>query len=88
MPKEEKYALYKIGRPEDTFPALTQHAYKMTNRLNGHAVWVPKSIVILDPPDDVGVRNFHVPLWFFKKNRVAPEAIREGDYRGIVGIVI
>lgn len=88
MPKEEKYALYKIGRPEDTFPKLTQHAYCMTNRLNGHHVWVPKSIVILDPPDDVGVRNFHIPLWFFKKNRVAPEAICEGDYRGIVGLII
>ena len=81
MPKEVKYALYKIDRPEDTFPALTMHAYRMTNRLNGHPVWVPKSIVILDPPDDI-------PLWFFKKNRVEPEAICEGEYRGIVGVII
>ena len=56
MPKEEKYALYKVGRPEDTFPKLTRHAYCMTNRLNGHPVWVPKSIVMLDPPDELGVR--------------------------------
>ena len=33
MPKEEKYALYKIGRPEDTFPKLTRHAYCMTPRV-------------------------------------------------------
>lgn len=88
MPKEVKYALYKIDRLEDTFPALTMHAYRMTNRLNGHPVWVPKSIVILDPPDDLGKRNFHIPLWFFKNKRVAPEAICEGEYRGIVGLII
>lgn len=89
MPKEEKYALYKIGEPEDTFPAMTKRAYRMTDRRTGKAVWVPKSIVILDAPDDMGQRNFHIPLWFFTKQKhIAPEAIREGDYRGIVGLVI
>ena len=88
MPKEEKYALFLIGRPEDTFPEITKRAYRMTSKVTGAKLWVPKCIVILDPPDDMGRQRFHVPLWYFKKNKVAPEAILEGDYRGIVALVI
>lgn len=88
MSKEVKYALYKISEPEDTFKVMTKHAYGMTDRRTGKTVWVPKSIVILDQPDELGQRKCHIPLWYFQKNKIAPEAICEGEYCGIVGLVI
>ena len=40
MPKEEKYALFLIGRPEDTFPEMTKRAYRMTSKVTGAKLWV------------------------------------------------
>lgn len=88
MPKEEKYALYKIGWPEESFCFISSRAYLTADGASGAPVWIPKSIVILDPPDDMGVRNFHVPAWFFKKNKILPENLRCGEFRGIVGLII
>ena len=45
-----------------------------------------KCIVILDPPDDMGRQRLYVPLWYFKKNKVVPESILEGDYRASSGL--
>lgn len=88
MPKNVPYAHYKIETIECTFPEVTRNAFRMTDVRTGAPVWMPKSLVIIDPPDDMGRRDMYIPMWLLRTKSAPPEHLREGEYLGIVELVI
>ncbi len=88
MPKNVPYAHYRIDSPECTFPETTRRAYRMTDARSGKSVWIPRSCAIIDPPNDMGRRDMYIPMWLLRTKSAPPEHLREGEYLGIVELVI
>ncbi|MCQ4765510.1 hypothetical protein [Cloacibacillus evryensis] len=88
MPKNVPYAHYRIDSPESTFPETTRNAYKMTDARSGRPVWIPRSCTIIDQPNDMGRRDMYIPRWLLRTKSAPPEHLREGEYLGIVELVI
>lgn len=48
--------------------------------VNDKAQYIPRSIMLVDEPNEYGNVKVYVPVWFFKKNFVDHRKIREIDW--------
>lgn len=49
-------------------------------RANDEDIYIPRSIMRVDEPNEYGNVRVFIPVWFFKKNLIAYYKIREIDW--------
>lgn len=70
---------------KDAIDCGTERAWSYTyaggySSANDKVQYVPRSIMIVDEPNEYGNVKVYIPVWFFKKNFIDHRKIREIDW--------
>ena len=77
--------------PVEDYISGSEKAWRFTvaggyTRANDESLWIPKSIMKVGEPNEVGNVSIYLPLWFVAKNQLykTVERIREVEFDEIV----